>query len=168
MRSEPSSTECASSWPRHMTHKLCVSSSVRNLRHGGTHFPQCSLALVSHMYFKQTAPEDNKSWWRIQQVPFYTFGHRLWRHRPYGPIGLALFHRFFRHWSWWRSVEFFFVMNTLICQLTLFRLKKKRYISICNTTTFLVIECVASECILFMTAPAVISLITSSVCVQSP
>ncbi len=54
-----------------LTHRYCVSSSVRNLEHRGTHFLQHSPALVSHTHFKQTAPEDNKSWWRIQQVPFY-------------------------------------------------------------------------------------------------
>ncbi len=43
--------------------------------------------------------EDNKSWWRIQQVPFYTFGYPSMMSRPHEPIGLELFYTCFGYRS---------------------------------------------------------------------
>ncbi len=55
---------------------------------------------ASHMN-KETRSEVNKSWWRIQQVPFYTFGYPPMMSRPCGLIGLELFNTCFRNRSCW-------------------------------------------------------------------
>ncbi len=58
--------------------KGIICPQVLEPQHGGTYPPKrCSTHQddVSHTLNRQTAPKTTKSWWRIQQVPFYTFGY---------------------------------------------------------------------------------------------
>lgn len=66
---------------KHNMHRLCVSSGVKNLRNGGTHFLKGLLESIVVFYHqvlcKQTAPEEKKNWLRELMVPFILTGAPL-------------------------------------------------------------------------------------------
>ncbi len=66
----PSRTERACSSPKHITHRLCVSSSVRQRWHGSTHLlKRFSTDIFLLTLQKQGPLKEKKRGWCVPQVP---------------------------------------------------------------------------------------------------
>ncbi len=103
----PSSTEDICSSPRHITHRLCVSSGVRNLWHKVTHFLKRSvklLAMSDTCWTNKRLLKTKKTGNVHYRCPFI---HYFWAllhdvtgcHRQ---MNWKCFHMCFRQESWWR------------------------------------------------------------------
>ncbi len=66
-----SRTERACSSPKHITHRSCVSSSVRQRWHGSTHLLKRFSTDISTHTSETRSPEGKKRGWCVPQVPFY-------------------------------------------------------------------------------------------------
>ncbi len=67
----PSRTERACSSPKHITHRLCVSSSVRKRWHGSTHLLKRFSTDIFLLTLQKQGPLKEKRGWCVPQVPFY-------------------------------------------------------------------------------------------------
>ncbi len=67
----PSRTERACSSPKHITHRSCVSSSVRQRWHGSTHPRKRFSTDIFLLTLQKQGPLKEKRGWCAPQVPFY-------------------------------------------------------------------------------------------------
>ncbi len=67
----PSRTEHACSSPKHITHRSCVSSSVRQPWHGSTHLLKRFSTDIFLLTLQKQGPLKEKRGWCVPQVPFY-------------------------------------------------------------------------------------------------
>ncbi len=57
--------------PKHITHRSCVSSSVRQRWHGSTHLLKCFSTDIFLLTLQKQGPLKEKRGWCVPQVPFY-------------------------------------------------------------------------------------------------
>ncbi len=67
----PSRTERACSSPKHITHRSCVSSSVRQHWHGSTHLLKRFSTDIFLLTLQKQGPLKEKRGWCVPQVPLY-------------------------------------------------------------------------------------------------
>ncbi len=67
----PSRTERACSSPKHITHRSCVSSSVRQRWHGSTQLLKRFSTDIFLLTLQKQGPLKEKRGWCVPQVPFY-------------------------------------------------------------------------------------------------
>ncbi len=67
----PSRTERTCSSPKHITHRSCVSSSVRQRWHGSTHLLKRFSTDKFLLTLQKQGPLKEKRGWCVPQVPFY-------------------------------------------------------------------------------------------------
>ncbi len=67
----PSRTERACSSPKHITHRLCVSSSVRQRWHGSIHLLKRFSTDIFLLTLQKQGPLKEKRGWCVPQVPLY-------------------------------------------------------------------------------------------------
>ncbi len=105
----PSRTERACSSPKHITHRLCVSSSVRQRWHGSTHLLKRFSTDIFYTHFRNKVPwRKKKRGWCVPQVPLYARRRSLacviGVHLPM-PSALGVFNHALGNRSRWRRSQ---------------------------------------------------------------